>query len=61
MNPSIKSKLAILMGIIIGITDIYWAYTGRFYGSGLVLGAIIFVANLMWLWIDLSFMKMKKR
>jgi hypothetical protein len=61
MNPSTKSKLAILMGIIIGIADIYWAYTSYYYVSWLMLAIIIFIADLIWLWIDMSFMKMKKR
>lgn len=60
MDAGIKSKLAILMGIVIGLTDLYWIYIS-YYPIGRELGAIIFIANLIWLGIDLSFIMMMKK
>jgi hypothetical protein len=52
-----KSNISILMGIIIGLADIYWTYTSYFSTLWLALGIIIFVADLIWLWIDIGFRK----
>ncbi len=56
-----KSWIAILMGIIILIADLYWlfgpgaaSYTVPIW---LALGIIILIADLVWLGIDYSFMK----
>lgn len=57
MNPTIKSNISILMGVIIGIADIYWTYTSYAVPLWLALGVIIFLADMIWLWTDVSFRK----
>jgi uncharacterized membrane protein YcjF (UPF0283 family) len=49
-----KSKLAILMGIVIIIADLYWTYTSYQTPIWLYLGVIIFVASIIWIAIDLN-------
>ncbi len=55
----VKGGLAVLMGVVIGIADIYWTYTSYFDTTWLALGVVIFIADLIWLWVDISFMKKK--
>lgn len=57
MKANIRSYLAILMGVIILIADIYWTYTSSFDTLWLALGVIIAVADIAWLVIDYSLMK----
>lgn len=52
-----KGKIAILMGIIIAIADVYWTYTSYYDIIWVVLGAIIFVADIIWLYVDWNLMK----
>ena len=52
-----KGYIAVLLGIIIGLADIYWTYTSYQVPLWLWLGVIIFIADIIWLWIDISFMK----
>ena len=52
-----KSRIAIVMGLIILIADLYWTYTSYTYLVWLALGVIIAVADLIWLAIDFSYMK----
>jgi hypothetical protein len=54
-----KSYLAIAMGIIIIIADIYWLIVGDsyLYLPWLVAGIIIFVASIIWIYIDYDLMK----
>ncbi len=52
-----KSNISIVMGIIIGLADIYWTYTSYFDTLWLALGIIIFIADIVWLWIDIGFRK----
>lgn len=54
-----KSYLAILMGIIIIIADVYWLYVGNSYQytPWLVAGIVIFVASIIWIGLDFSLMK----
>jgi hypothetical protein len=49
-----KTKLAILMGIIIIIADLYWTYTSYQTPIWLYLGVIILVASMIWIAIDLN-------
>lgn len=57
MEGNTKSKIAILMGIIIAIADIYWTYTSYYDLVWVALGVIIFIADMIWLYIDWDFMK----
>ena len=57
MKSSAKSWLALLMGIIILLADLYWTYTSSYDAVWLALGIIIFVANLIWIGLDYSLMK----
>lgn len=49
-----KGYISIAMGVVIGLLDIYWTYTSYFNAIWLVLGVIIFVADMVWLWVDIS-------
>lgn len=55
-----KLLLAVLMGAIIGILDIYWTYTSYFDPMWLALGVTIFIADLIWLWLDIGAMKRRR-
>lgn len=57
MKGNTKSYLAILMGIIILVADLYWTYTSYFDTTWLALGIIILVADIIWLVLDYSLMK----
>jgi len=59
MDSKSKSYLAIAMGIVILLADIYWLLVGSSYtyAPWLAAGIIIFVADLIWLWIDYGLMK----
>lgn len=59
MNTKAKSYLAIVMGVVIIIADIYWLLVGNSYTytPWLVSGIIIFVASLVWIFIDYDLMK----
>ena len=57
MGNMMKSNLSILMGVVIGLADIYWTYTSYFSTLWLILGVIIFIADIIWLWIDIGFRK----
>jgi len=63
MDSKAKSYLAIVMGIIILLADIYWLVfpVGGYYSyqapPWLAAGVIILVADLVWLWVDFSLMK----
>ena len=52
-----KLKISVLMGIIIALADIYWTYTSYFDTTWLALGIVVFIADMIWLWIDIGFMK----
>jgi hypothetical protein len=49
-----KSQLAILMGLIIAVADVYWTYTSYTDVVWLGLGVVIFVADVVWLVIDFN-------
>ena len=57
MKAKAKSWLAILMGIIILVADIYWTYTSSYDTTWLALGIVIFIADMVWLLADWSLMK----
>jgi len=63
MDSKAKSYLAIVMGIIILLADIYWLVfpVGGYYSyqapPWLAAGVIILVADLVWLWVDYDLMK----
>ena len=59
MSSRAKSYLAIVMGIVIILADIYWLLVGSSYtyAPWLVSGIIIFVASLVWIFIDYSLMR----
>ncbi len=52
-----KSAVAMLMGVVILVADIYWTYTSYTDVTWLLLGIIIAVADLIWLAIDVSYLK----
>ena len=57
MAKSTKSMLAMLMGIIILVADIYWIYTSGGYALWIALGVVIFIATLVWLYLDWDWIK----
>jgi len=59
VNSKAKSYLAIAMGIVILLADLYWLVAGSSYTypPWLAAGIIIFVADLVWLWLDYELMK----
>ncbi|MGO9645102.1 MAG: hypothetical protein ACLPY5_10175 [Candidatus Bathyarchaeia archaeon] len=54
-----KSYLAIGMGIVIILADIFWLLVGDSYtyAPWLIAGIIIFVASVIWIYIDYDLMK----
>ncbi len=54
---AMKGQLAMLMGVVIAIVDIYWTYVSLYYPMWVALGAIIFIADMIWLYLDWSMMK----
>jgi hypothetical protein len=54
-----KSYLAIGMGIVIILADIFWLLVGTSYtyAPWLIAGIIIFVASVIWIYIDYDLMK----
>lgn len=48
----LKPSLAIVMGIIILVADIYWTYTSYYDTIWLALGIIILVADIIWIYLD---------
>lgn len=52
MNRKLKSNIAIAMGIIILVADIYWTYTSYYSILWLALGVIILVADIIWIYLD---------
>jgi len=56
---NMKSYLAILMGIIIILADVYWLVVGDSYKyvPWLIAGIVIFVASVIWIYLDYDLMK----
>ncbi len=57
MKGSMKSWIAILMGIVILVADLYWTYTSYYDMTWLVLGVVIALADIIWLLMDWRLMK----
>jgi hypothetical protein len=59
MNTKTESYVAIMMGIIIILADVYWLLVGNSYtyGPWLAAGLVIFVASLIWIFVDYDLMK----
>ena len=62
MDSKMESYAAIVLGVIIIIADIYWLLVGTSYtyAPWLAAGIVIFVASLVWIWIDYDLMKKAK-
>jgi len=56
---NMKSYLAILMGVIIILADVYWLVVGASYkyAPWLIAGIVIFVASVIWIYLDYDLMK----
>jgi hypothetical protein len=57
MEGNAKSWLALLMGVVILVADLYWVYTSAFDALWVALGVIILIADLVWIYLDYSLMK----
>jgi hypothetical protein len=57
MDSKSKSYLAIVLGIIIILADLYWLADSYTVVHWLVAGIIIFVASVVWIWVDYDLMK----
>jgi hypothetical protein len=55
----VKSSIAILMGIVILVSDVAWLVVGASYtyAPWLILGMVILVADVIWLGLDYSLMR----
>jgi hypothetical protein len=52
-----ESYLAILMGIIIVILDVWWTWASYPYQPWVTVGIMIFVASVIWIYFDYDLMK----
>lgn len=59
MSTKMKSYVAISMGVVIILADIYWLLVGSSYTyvPWLAAGIIIFVASVIWIYVDYDLMK----
>jgi len=59
MSAKTQSYVAILMGIIIILADVYWLLVGNSYtfAPWLAAGVVIFIASLVWIFIDINLMR----
>jgi uncharacterized membrane protein YcjF (UPF0283 family) len=55
-----KPTLAILMGVVIIVADLYWTYTSYQDATWLALGVIILVASVIWIGLDVSLARPSK-
>ncbi len=53
MDDKTRRNLAILMGIITIVADLYWTYTSYSNPVWLALGVIILAASVIWIYLDL--------
>ncbi len=53
MTGGTRRNLALLMGLIIIVADLYWTYTSYFDPLWLALGVVILVASVLWIVVDL--------
>lgn len=54
---NMKSYLAILMGVIIIVADLYWLSDSYTVPHWLYAGVAILVASVIWIYLDYSLMK----
>ena len=52
-----KSQVAMVLGVVIVLADLYWLSFGYKNVTALTLGVIIFIASAIWMYIDYSLMK----
>jgi hypothetical protein len=59
MSQKLKSLIAVLMGIVILIADGAWLVVGSSYTylPWLILSAVIFLATITWIVLDVSLMR----
>lgn len=62
MDSKAKSYAAIVLGVVIILADIFWLLVGQSYtyAPWLAAGIVIFIAALVWIWIDFDLMKKSK-
>jgi hypothetical protein len=48
-----RRNLAILMGIVIIVADLYWTATSFSNPIWVALGVVILVASIVWIYLDL--------
>ncbi len=53
MDGKTRHNVAIAMGIVIAVADLYWTYTSAYDALWLALGVIIFLADIIWLYVDM--------
>ena len=56
MEGKTKHSIGMLMGAVILVLDAYWTYLASAIGYSSVpfmLGVVIFIATLVWLWADI--------
>ncbi len=53
MDARVKHNLGILAGIAILLLDAYWTYIAWSNPVPQMLGILIFVAAIVWLWADM--------
>ena len=54
---NMKSWLAIVLGVIIAILDLWWTYASIGYQPWETVGIVIFVATIVWIYLDYDLMK----
>lgn len=52
-----KSWLAIVLGVIIAILDLWWTYESMGYQPWETVGIVIFVATIIWIYLDYDLMR----
>lgn len=53
MTGKARRNLALLMGLIIIVADLYWTYTSYPDPLWLALGIVILAASVIWIYLDL--------
>lgn len=57
MAANTKSIVAIALGVVILVADVYWTYTSYYDTLWLALGLLILVADAAWMYIDYDLMR----
>ena len=62
MDSKAESYAAIVLGVVIILADVFWLLVGQSYtyAPWLAAGIVIFIAALVWIWIDFDLMKKSK-